>query len=101
MWRKPVDIIDIQRMTNSEIIERIDALVKGDTVKGEMDDDTVLWQLLKIELEQRLSESGTYRQWVKTDRLKKALDDSQFLAAMWEVEAMLNPDFPFCGKSNG
>ena len=50
-----MNVLDIQRMSDTDLVERIDALVKGDSVKGEIDDDTVLWQQLRIELDFRLA----------------------------------------------
>lgn len=53
-----VSVVDIQKMGNSDLIEMLDQIVRKGEVKGLMEDDTVLFQQVKIELMSRLALAG-------------------------------------------
>ena len=47
-------IADISGMLNEQLLELLDTVVKKGNVKGKMDDDTVLYQQIRIEISNRM-----------------------------------------------
>ena len=80
---------DISDMTDKQIVDQIDKIVWTGNVKGEMDDDTVLWQLLRIELQLRLD---TY-----ASCLKEVRDELKVERSNHEDHHDTSREFDWCG----
>lgn len=60
-WYKkadPISVVDVAKMTDTELILKIDAVARKNNIHDGMEDDTVLWQQLLIEVKNRLSKKG-------------------------------------------
>lgn len=51
---KPISLVDVMRMSDKELVEKLDEVARKNNINDGIEDDTVLWQQLLCEVSLRI-----------------------------------------------